>query len=244
MDTLFTQMEDETRLSHAPLAVRMRPRTLDELVGQQEAVGEGTWLRAAIENDTLSSIILYGPAGTGKTSLARVIAHSTHATFVEVSAIGGTVSDLRKVIAEADERLVHRNLRTILFIDEIHRFNRAQQDALLHAVEDGIVVLIGATTENPFFEVNSALLSRSRLIELHSLSDDNIREILGAALVDDRGLGDAYTLSDEAADAILTLCAGDARAGAHYALARFRCGACAERSRDHTRNGRGCHAAA
>ena len=212
MDTLFTQMEDETRLSHAPLAVRMRPRTLDELVGQQEAVGEGTWLRAAIENDTLSSIILYGPAGTGKTSLARVIAHSTHATFVEVSAIGGTVSDLRKVIAEADERLVHRNLRTILFIDEIHRFNRAQQDALLHAVEDGIVVLIGATTENPFFEVNSALLSRSRLIELHSLSDDNIREILGAALVDDRGLGDAYTLSDEAADAILTLCAGDARA--------------------------------
>lgn len=212
MDTLFTQMEDETRLAHAPLAVHMRPRTLDELVGQQEAVGEGTWLRAAIENDTLSSIILYGPAGTGKTSLARVIAHSTHATFVEVSAIGGTVSDLRKVIAEADERLVHRNLRTILFIDEIHRFNRAQQDALLHAVEDGIVVLIGATTENPFFEVNSALLSRSRLIELHSLSDDNIREILGAALVDDRGLGDAYTLSDEAADAILTLCAGDARA--------------------------------
>ena len=212
MDTLFTQMEDETRLAHAPLAVRMRPRTLDELVGQQEAVGEGTWLRAAIENDTLSSIILYGPAGTGKTSLARVIAHSTHATFVEVSAIGGTVSDLRKVIAEADERLVHRNLRTILFIDEIHRFNRAQQDALLHAVEDGIVVLIGATTENPFFEVNSALLSRSRLIELHSLSDDNIREILGAALVDDRGLGDVYTLSDEAADAILTLCAGDARA--------------------------------
>lgn len=212
MDTLFTQMEDETRLAHAPLAVRMRPRTLDELVGQQEAVGEGTWLRAAIENDTLSSIILYGPAGTGKTSLARVIAHSTHATFVEVSAIGGTVSDLRKVIAEADERLVHRNLRTILFIDEIHRFNRTQQDALLHAVEDGIVVLIGATTENPFFEVNSALISRSRLIELHSLSDDNIREILGAALVDDRGLGDAYTLSDEAADAILTLCAGDARA--------------------------------
>lgn len=212
MDTLFTQMEDETRLAHAPLAVRMRPRTLDELVGQQEAVGEGTWLRAAIENDTLSSIIFYGPAGTGKTSLARVIAHSTHATFVEVSAIGGTVSDLRKVIAEADERLIHRNLRTILFIDEIHRFNRAQQDALLHAVEDGIVVLIGATTENPFFEVNSALLSRSRLIELHSLSDDNIREILGAALVDDRGLGDAYTLSDEAADAILTLCAGDARA--------------------------------
>ena len=144
MDTLFTQMEDETRLSHAPLAVRMRPRTLDELVGQQEAVGEGTWLRAAIENDTLSSIILYGPAGTGKTSLARVIAHSTHATFVEVSAIGGTVSDLRKVIAEADERLVHRNLRTILFIDEIHRLNRQVEEVLYPAMEDfAIDIMLG-----------------------------------------------------------------------------------------------------
>lgn len=212
MDTLFSDMEDETRLAHAPLAVRMRPRTLDEVVGQTDALGEGTWLRGAIENDALSSIILYGPAGTGKTSLARVIAKSTNATFVEVSAIGGTVSDLRKVIAEADKRLVHRNLRTILFIDEIHRFNRAQQDALLHAVEDGIVVLIGATTENPFFEVNSALISRSRLIELHSLSDDNIREILNRALSDDRGLAGAYELDDEAADAILTLSAGDARA--------------------------------
>ena len=144
MDTLFTQMEDETRLSHAPLAVRMRPRTLDELVGQQEAVGEGTWLRAAIENDTLSSILLYGPAGTGKTSLARVIAHSTHATFVEVSAIGGTVSDLRKVIAEADERLVHRNLRTILFIDEIHRLNRSVEEVLYPAMEDyALDIIIG-----------------------------------------------------------------------------------------------------
>lgn len=212
MDTLFSDMEDETRLAHAPLAVRMRPRTLDEVVGQADAIGEGTWLRGAIENDTLSSIILYGPAGTGKTSLARVIAKSTNAAFVEVSAIGGTVSDLRKVIAEADKRLIHRNLRTILFIDEIHRFNRAQQDALLHAVEDGIVVLIGATTENPFFEVNSALISRSRLIELHSLSDDDIRAILDRALCDDRGLADAYELDGEAADAILTLSGGDARA--------------------------------
>ena len=212
MDTLFTDMEDEARIAHAPLAVRMRPRSLDEVIGQEDAVGKGTWLRGAIENDTLSSIILYGPAGTGKTSLARVIAKSTHATFVEVSAIGGTVSDLRKVIAEADQRLIHRNLRTILFIDEIHRFNRAQQDALLHAVEDGIVVLIGATTENPFFEVNSALMSRSRLIELKSLSDDDIRTILGRALTDDRGLADAYELDDEGADAILMLSSGDARA--------------------------------
>lgn len=212
VDTLFSDMEDEVRLEHAPLAVRMRPRTLDEVVGQEEAFGEGTWLRGAIENDTLSSIILYGPAGTGKTSLARVIAKSTNATFVEVSAIGGTVSDLRKVIAEADKRLVHRNLRTILFIDEIHRFNRAQQDALLHAVEDGIVVLIGATTENPYFEVNSALLSRSRLIELHSLSDENLRTIIMRALVDDRGLASEYELDDDALGTILTLSGGDGRA--------------------------------
>ena len=166
MDTLFTAMENDRRADVAPLAVRMRPRTLDEVVGQAEAVGEGSWLRAAIENDTLSSVILFGPAGTGKTSLAHVIAESTKATFVEVSAIGGTVSDLRREIAEAERRLVSGGLRTILFVDEIHRFNRSQQDALLHAVEDRLVVLVGATTENPFFEVNSALISRSRVVEL------------------------------------------------------------------------------
>ena len=159
MDTLFSDLENTTRRAHAPLAVRMRPRVLDDLIGQDEAVGEGTWLRSAIENDTLSSVILYGPAGTGKTSLAHVIAESTHAHFVEVSAIGGTVSDLRREINEADKRLINLGIRTILFVDEIHRFNRAQQDALLHAVEDGIVVLIGATTENPFFEVNKLCLA-------------------------------------------------------------------------------------
>ena len=173
-------MENDRKRDVAPLAVRMRPRTLDEVVGQAEAVGEGSWLRAAIENDTLSSVILFGPAGTGKTSLAHVIAESTRATFVEVSAIGGTVSDLRREIDAAEKRLVMGGLRTILFVDEIHRFNRSQQDALLHAVEDRLVVLVGATTENPFFEVNSALISRSRIVELHSLSDDEIAEVVSA----------------------------------------------------------------
>ncbi len=211
MDTLFTEIEDRARGENAPLAVRMRPRSLDDIVGQEEALGPQTWLRSAIENDSLSSIILFGPAGTGKTSLARVIALTTHAHFVEVSAIGGTVADLRREIAEADKRLVHRGLRTILFVDEIHRFNRAQQDALLHAVEDGIVVLIGATTENPFFEVNSALISRSRVVEMKTLTDENIGVIIDRALVDERGLKGAFGLDSDARQALLLLAGGDAR---------------------------------
>ncbi len=209
MDTLFTAMENDRRADVAPLAVRMRPRTLDEVVGQ--AVGEGSWLRAAIENDTLSSVILFGPAGTGKTSLAHVIAESTKATFVEVSAIGGTVSDLRREIAEAERRLVSGGLRTILFVDEIHRFNRSQQDALLHAVEDRLVVLVGATTENPFFEVNSALISRSRVVELHSLADEEIARLVRRAVADERGLASCYALEEAACDAIVTLAGGDGR---------------------------------
>ena len=212
METLFTEMEQVERAKVAPLAVRMRPRTLDDLVGQKEAVGEGSWLRQAIENDTLSSIILFGPAGTGKTSLAHIIAESTKATFVEVSAIGGTVSDLRREIAAAERRLETGGIRTILFVDEIHRFNRSQQDALLHAVEDRMVVLVGATTENPFFEVNSALISRSRVVELHGLSDDDIRQLLAAAIADERGLAGEYALDDEAEQAIVTLAGGDGRA--------------------------------
>ncbi len=211
MDTLFTEIDNAKRTKNAPLAVRMRPRSLDELIGQEDALGEGTWLRAAIEGDTLSSVILYGPAGTGKTSIAHVIAETTHAHFVEVSAIGGTVSDLRREITDADKRLVSLGIRTILFVDEIHRFNRAQQDALLHAVEDGVVVLIGATTENPFFEVNSALISRSRVVELHRLSDDALSRILDRALSADQGLAGAFELSNDARKAILTLSGGDAR---------------------------------
>ena len=158
METLFSEMDNAAKLAAAPLAVRMRPRSLDELAGQQQAVGEGSWLHAAIASDTLSSIILFGPAGTGKTSIAHIIAQATRASFVEVSAIGGTVADLRREIDAAEKRLVVNGLRTILFVDEIHRFNRSQQDSLLHAVENRTVVLIGATTENPYFEVNSALI--------------------------------------------------------------------------------------
>ena len=194
MDTLFTEMENERKSEVAPLAVRMRPRTLEEVVGQDEAVGPGSWLRNAIEQDQLSSVILFGPAGTGKTSLAHVIAETTKATFVEVSAIGGTVSDLRREIDAADKRLSAFGLRTILFVDEIHRFNRSQQDALLHAVEDRVLVLVGATTENPFFEVNSALISRSRVVELHGLSDEEIVSLVERALADERGLGGRYRL--------------------------------------------------
>ena len=203
--SLFTDMEDANRMSVAPLAVRMRPRALDDVVGQQDAVGPGSWLRTAIENDALSSVVLFGPAGTGKTSIAHVIANSTQASFVEVSAVGGTVSDLRREIASAEKRLAASGARTILFVDEIHRFNRSQQDALLHAVEDRTVVLVGATTENPFFEVNSALLSRSRVVELHSLSDAEVGELLDAALREERGLAGAFSLDDAAREAIVLL---------------------------------------
>lgn len=211
MENLFTEIEQQKRSSVAPLAVRMRPRTLDELVGQQDAVGPGSWLRAAIERDELSSVILFGPAGTGKTSLAHVIAESTKATFVEVSAIGGTVADLRREIDAAEKRLSLYGLRTILFVDEIHRFNRSQQDALLHAVEDRVIVLVGATTENPFFEVNSALISRSRVVELHSLADAEISRLLSRALEDERGLAGCYCLEDKARNAIVLLAGGDGR---------------------------------
>ncbi len=211
MDTLFTEIENAAQFAAAPLAVRMRPRTLDELAGQQHAVGPGSWLFAAIKSDTLSSAILFGPAGTGKTSIAHIVAESTRAAFVEVSAIGGTVSDLRREIAAAEKRLLVNGMRTILFVDEIHRFNRSQQDALLHAVEDRTVILIGATTENPYFEVNSALISRSRVIELRSLSDEDIVSIVERALDDERGLKGEFALDPDALDSIVNLAGGDAR---------------------------------
>lgn len=212
MDTLFSSFERSARMAHAPLAVRVRPQSLDEFVGQEQAVGKGSWLRRAIEHDTLSSVLLYGPAGTGKTTLARIIAHTTHAEFVEVSAIGGTVKDLRREIDAAESRLLRSGRRTILFIDEIHRFTKTQQDALLHAVEDRIVVLVGATTENPYFEVNSALISRSRVVELQALSDEAIKEIVERALIRPEGLAGAFSLENEAKDEIVILAGGDARA--------------------------------
>ena len=210
METLFTEIE-EAPLANMPLAVRMRPRTLDELVGQEAACGPGSWLRTAIERDALSSVILFGPAGTGKTSIARIIAESTRAVFVEVSAIGGTVSDLRREIKAAADRQRAGGQRTILFVDEIHRFNRAQQDSLLHAVENRTLVLVGATTENPYFEVNTALISRSRVVELRSLTDEDIAKLIDRALVDERGLAGAYRLTEEAREALIVLSGGDGR---------------------------------
>lgn len=212
MDTLFTRVETARKNDNAPLAARMRPTTLDGYVGQAQAVGPGSWLRRAIEHDTLSSVILYGPAGTGKTTLARIIANSTHAEFVEVSAITGTVKDLRREIEAAESRLLTLGRRTILFVDEIHRFNRSQQDALLHAVEDRIVVLVGATTENPYFEVNSALISRSRVVELTALDDASVRELVRRAVAAPEGLAGRFELSPEAEDEIVTLAGGDGRA--------------------------------
>lgn len=199
--------------SRAPLATRMRPQSLDELVGQEHVIGQGTLLRKAIEADRLSSLILWGPPGAGKTTTARIIANTTRAHFVSVSAVTSGVADLRKAIKEASDRLGMNGIRTVLFIDEIHRFNKAQQDAILPHVEDGTVILIGATTENPSFEVNAPLLSRSRVITLHALTDDNIKTIVQRALVDtERGLGsDGLSIEDEALELLANLANGDAR---------------------------------
>jgi putative ATPase len=209
---LFSHSADEALRARAPLAARMRPRTLDEFFGQTEAVGPSTALRRSIERDGLSSLILYGPAGCGKTSLARVIANSTKAAFCEVSAVSSGVADLRRAFDEARQRLAFSGQRTMLFVDEIHRFSRSQQDALLHAVEDRLVVLIGATTENPFFEVNSPLISRSRVVVLSALDDDDVRTILRAALADpERGLGGRFVLTPDAEAEIVRSAGGDAR---------------------------------
>ncbi|TLM79756.1 MAG: replication-associated recombination protein A [Actinobacteria bacterium] len=212
MSDLFSEQADAARERVAPLAVRMRPRTLDEFVGQQAAVGEGTWLRRAIEGDALMPVLLFGPAGTGKTSLARIIAGVTDAEFVELSAVTSGVADLRASIEAARDRLAFSGRRTIVFVDEIHRFSKSQQDALLHAVEDGDIVLVGATTENPMFEVNAPLLSRSRVIELGPLADDEVRTVVRRAVADERGLRGAVVLEPEAEAAIVLTAGGDARA--------------------------------
>ena len=211
MDSLFDEHARRAQAQAAPLAVRMRPRSLDEFVGQQDAVGPGTLLRRAIELDELSPFILYGPPGTGKTSLARVIAGATKAHFAEVSAVTSGVADIRAAIEGARRRLGETGQRTILFVDEIHRFSKSQQDALLHAVEDNLVVLVGATTENPFFEVNAPLISRARVIELTPLTDADVRRIIQRAIADERGFGGSVELEAEAEDALVTLAGGDAR---------------------------------
>src|SRR5215469_14468579 len=200
------------RPENVPLAARMRPRSLDEFVGQQDVLGPGRSVRRAIEADAVPSMILWGPPGSGKTTLAEIVAHRTGAYFERLSAVSAGVADLRRVMGEAKARL-RAGTRTVLFIDEIHRFNKAQQDAVLPYVEDGTVTLIGATTENPSFEVNSALLSRARVFVLQQLSDEEIAAIVERALTDsERGLGSqGIHLEPDARATLIGYANGDAR---------------------------------
>ena len=212
MDMFEYQFEKQMS-KEAPLATRMRPTTFDEFVGQEHLVGKGRVLRKAIDADQIPSVILWGPPGSGKTTLAYVIANVTRSHFSPISAVSAGVSDLRRIIEEARERRKLHQQRTILFIDEIHRFNKAQQDAVLPFVEDGTVTLIGATTENPSFEVISPLLSRSKVLTLKPLSDDELRIIIIRALKDKlKGLGELNAeLDEEAMDYLITMSNNDAR---------------------------------
>jgi putative ATPase len=206
MSDLFSDAADQRLPEVAPLALRLRPQRLEDFVGQEDVLGKGTALRLAIEEDRVGSMILFGPPGSGKTTLARIVANQTGAEFEELSAVSASVADVRATIARARERLGASGLRTILFLDEIHRFNKAQQDALLPAVEEGVLTLIGATTENPYFEVNSALLSRTQIYELEPLSDDEL------AIVVRRGSTELETdLTDEIVGLIARRAGGDAR---------------------------------
>jgi putative ATPase len=210
---LFEAMSDAPTTESRPLAERMRPRTLQEFVGQSEIVGPGSLLSEAIRNDHIFSIIFWGPPGSGKTTLARIIAQNSQSHFVHFSAVLSGVKEIRAVIEEAREQLKLKRRRTILFVDEIHRFNKAQQDAFLHHVESGLLTLIGATTENPSFEIVAALLSRCRVITLKTLSENELRAILKQALEDDqRGLGRHHlTLADDATAHLIRASDGDAR---------------------------------
>ncbi|GIM44665.1 ATPase AAA [Collibacillus ludicampi] len=210
---LFSYQAEQEQKKVAPLAARMRPRTLDELVGQEDVIGPGKLLRRAIESDQLHSLILYGPPGTGKTTIAQIVAGHTKSFFCTLNAVTAGIADIRQVVERAKENLSMYNKRTVLFIDEIHRFNKAQQDALLPHVEDGTIILIGATTENPFFEVNPALLSRSRVFPVKRLEEKDLREIAERALRDkERGLGHFRVhLDDDALDHLIRYADGDAR---------------------------------
>ena len=211
---LFDYLRTNTTKQESPLASRMRPETLDQVVGQKHIVGPGTLLYRAIKADQLGSIIFYGPPGTGKTTLAKVIAHTTKAEFCQINATVAGKKDMEEVVQKAKDTLGMYGRRTILFVDEIHRFNKSQQDYLLPFVEDGTLILIGATTENPYFEVNGALLSRSRIFELKALEKEDILELLHRAVTDvEKGMGSYRAVLDEdAADFLADVANGDARA--------------------------------
>jgi putative ATPase len=200
----------------APLAVRMRPRTLDELLGQRHLLAPGSPLRRLVEGDQPMSLLLWGPPGSGKTTIASIVSRQTNRRFVEVSAVSAGVKEVRAAIDSARAQLARGGTETVLFIDEVHRFTKAQQDALLPGVENRWVTLVAATTENPFFSVISPLLSRSLLLTLEPLTDDDVRDVLSAALVDERGLAGAVTLDDQALDHLVRLAGGDARRALTY----------------------------
>ncbi|HXP32627.1 MAG TPA: replication-associated recombination protein A [Acidimicrobiales bacterium] len=224
--SLFADAADRQLKRQAPLAARLRPRTLDEVVGQEHLVGPGAPLRVLAESDRVTSAILWGPAGTGKTTLAHLLADTTAKHLTTLSATAAGVKDVREALAEAERRLGEHGQGTMLFIDEVHRFSKSQQDVLLPAVEDGLVVLIGATTENPFFEVNPPLLSRASLWRLHALSPDNLRTLVRRGL-DLEGAG----AEEDAIDAVVAACEGDARAAlttVEVAVALARAGAGAD----------------
>ena len=209
---LFDYMRENQKDDDSPLAKRMRPENLDEVIGQEHIIGKNKLLYRAIKADKLGSLIFYGPPGTGKTTLAMVIAHTTKADFKQINATTSGKKDMEQIIEEAKNTKAMYGRRTILFIDEIHRFNKSQQDYLLPFVEDGTIILIGATTENPYFEVNGALISRSNIFELKPLSKENIKDIILKAVYDQKGMG-AFNvcIDDDAVEFLSDMSEGDAR---------------------------------
>src|SRR5438270_4385847 len=212
-DALFQKTHEANRKRAQPLAARMRPRTVEEFIGQEHFFGPGKLLRRMLQSDRLQSLIFYGPPGTGKTALAHVIAQHTRCRFQQLNAVAAGIKEVRDLLQEARAELEAAGQRTILFVDELHRFNRSQQDVLLPDVEEGVVILIGATTQNPFFAINSPLLSRSQIFTFEPLTREHIKTLLRRALADrERGLGDVpVNVTDEALDFLAEVSDGDAR---------------------------------